>query len=143
MGEVTGFAVFFFPQALEALGDAIKPYLQEGPAGPHILCNEIDTGGALIEMTIEARDRDGKTVDLTLMVPVSMVRLIASARGEAAFGFGPRAEAPLSTLPPVGPTAAPAAAPPQAVPSPATPEVPSQEPPAGPPETLHEAPKPE
>ena len=24
-----GFAVFFYPQALEALGEAIKPYLQE------------------------------------------------------------------------------------------------------------------
>ena len=98
MAEVTGFAVFFFPQALEVLGDAIKPYLHEGPAGAHILCNEIDTGGALIEMTIEARDRDGKTVDLKLMVPVSMVRLIASARGEAMFGFGPRTEVPVPSL---------------------------------------------
>ena len=85
MGDVTGFAVFFFPQALEALGEAIKPYLEEGPAGPHILCSEIDTGGALIEMTIEARDLDGKTVELQLMVPVSMVRMIVSTRGEAAF----------------------------------------------------------
>ncbi|TWI07339.1 hypothetical protein [Aerolutibacter ruishenii] len=143
MAEVTGFAVFFFPQALEALGDAIKPYLQDGPAGPHILCNEIDTGGALIEMTIEARDREGKTVELQLMVPTSMVRMIVSARGEAAFGFGPRAEAPVPALPPVGPTAEPAEAPPQAVPSPATPQAPSNPPPSGPPETLGDAPKPE
>lgn len=141
MAEVTGFAVFFFPQALEVLGDAIKPYLHEGPAGAHILCNEIDTGGALIEMTIEARDRDGKTVDLKLMVPVSMVRLIASARGEAMFGFGPRTEVPVPSLPPVGPTAEPAGAPPQAVPSPTSPDVPSHESPSGPPETLGDAPK--
>jgi hypothetical protein len=143
MGEVTGFAVFFFPQALEVLGEAIRPYLQEGPAGPHILCSEIDTGGSLIEMTIEARDLDGKTVERELMVPVSMVRMIVSARGEAAFGFGPRAEALVPTLPPLGPTAEPAAAPPQAVPSPATPETPSHEPPSGPPETLGDTPKPE
>ena len=143
MGDVTGFAVFFFPQALEALGEAIKPYLEEGPAGPHILCSEIDTGGALIEMTIEARDLDGKTVELQLMVPVSMVRMIVSTRGEAAFGFGPRIGAPLPTLPPVGPTGEPATAPPQAVPSPAPPEVPSQEPPSGPPDTLGDGPKPE
>lgn len=142
MGDVTGFAVFFFPQALEALGEAIKPYLEEGPAGPHILCSEIDTGGALIEMTIEARDLDGKTVELQLMVPVSMVRMIVSARGEAAFGFGPRSGAPLPSLPPVGPTAEPATAPPQGVPSPATPQVPSQLPPSGPPDTLGDAPKP-
>ena len=33
MNDKNGYAVFFFPQALEALGDAIKPYLQEGKAG--------------------------------------------------------------------------------------------------------------
>lgn len=143
MSEVSGFAVFFFPQALDVLGEAIKPYLQEGPAGPHILCNEIDTGGSLIEMTIEGRDTEGKTVELQLMVPVSMVRLIASARGEAAFGFGPRTEAPVPMLPPVGPTAEPASAPPQAVPAPATPGMPSHEPPSGPPEILGDAPKPD
>ena len=32
MNASEGYAVFFFPQALEALGDAIKPYLREGPA---------------------------------------------------------------------------------------------------------------
>ena len=49
-----GYAVFFFPQALEALGEAIKPYLVQVEGGePHILCREIDTAGALIEMTLE------------------------------------------------------------------------------------------
>ena len=39
-----GFAVFFYPQALEALGEAIKPYLQEnGEVGTHVACEEIDT----------------------------------------------------------------------------------------------------
>ena len=47
-----GYAVFFFPQALEALGEAIKPYLTSQPDGPHIFCREIDTGGAFTEMTL-------------------------------------------------------------------------------------------
>ena len=38
MNESDGYAVFFFPQALEALGEAIKPYLLDGPAGAHVLC---------------------------------------------------------------------------------------------------------
>ena len=38
MNDANGYAVFFFPQALEALGDAIKPYLQGGKAGDHVLC---------------------------------------------------------------------------------------------------------
>ena len=38
MNDTSGYAVFFFPQALEVLGDPIRPFLQEGPAGPHVAC---------------------------------------------------------------------------------------------------------
>ena len=117
MNESNGYAVFFFPQALEALGDAIKPYLQDGPTGPHVLCNEIDTGGALLEMTIQGVATDGKPVMLELMVPGSMVRMVVSSQCEASFGFGPRLPVPVTELPAVGQTAVPAQASPEAVPS--------------------------
>ena len=90
MNDKNGYAVFFFPQALEALGDAIKPYLVEGPGGAHILCTEIDTGGALIEMALQGVTADGRTVQLELMVPGSMVRMIVSSQSDGSFGFGPR-----------------------------------------------------
>ncbi|MEG3193014.1 hypothetical protein [Lysobacter sp. D1-1-M9] len=95
-----GYAVFLFPQALEALGEAIKPYLQDGKGGPHVLCQEIDTAGALIEMTLDGHTVSGEPVELELMVPSSMVRMIVSARSDEAFGFGPR---PVTQLPAVGP----------------------------------------
>ena len=85
-----GYVVFFFPQALESLGEAIKPYLVEGPPEPHLLCREIDTGGALVEMTIEGTTAEGKVVQVELMVPGSMIRMIVSARSDGAFGFRPR-----------------------------------------------------
>src|SRR3546814_2740704 len=66
MNDSNGYAVFFFPQALEALGDAIKPYLQESPAGAHVLCNAIDTGGALLEMTLHGQDSQDRYVALEL-----------------------------------------------------------------------------
>jgi hypothetical protein len=114
MNDANGYAVFFFPQALEALGDAIKPYLQGGTAGEHVLCKEIDTSGSLIEMTMRGTTNEGKTLVLELMVPVSMVRMIVSSQSDGMFGFGPRlAEA---ALPPVGPTASPATAQSAAVP---------------------------
>ena len=117
MNEVEGYAVFFFPQALEALGDAIKPYLHEGPMGEHVLCNEVDTAGALIEMTIQAQTTDGRATTLELMVPTSMVKMIVSARSDSAFGFGPRmTTAPMATLPPVAGDAPAASAPAKAVP---------------------------
>ena len=114
MNDSNGYAVFFFPQALEALGEAIKPYLQDGPAGPHMVCREIDTGGALIEMTLEGVTTEGRSVQLELMVPGSMVRMIVSSQSDGDFGFGPRLAAP--TLPVAGPTAQPVDAPPDAIP---------------------------
>lgn len=87
MNESPGFAVFFFPQALEALGEAIKPYLEDGPAGLHVPCREVDTGGAFIEMTLEGRTAEGRDVSLELMVPGNMVRMIVSARSDGVFGF--------------------------------------------------------
>ena len=99
MNDSAGYAVFFFPPALEALGDAIKPYLQDGPAGPHVPCREVDTGGAFIEMTLEGRTADGRAIALELMVPGNMVRMIVSARSDNEFGFYDR-NRPLPMLEP-------------------------------------------
>ncbi len=93
MNDSAGYAVFFFPPAIEALGDAIKPYLQDGPAGVHVPCLEIDTGGAFIEMTLQGRSNDGREISLELMVPGAMVRMIVSARSTAEFGFYDRSRA--------------------------------------------------
>lgn len=87
MNDSAGYAVFFFQPALEALGDAIKPYLQDGPAGPHVPCREVDTAGAFIELTLQGRTPDGRDVELQLMVPGNMVRMIVSAHSEEEFGF--------------------------------------------------------
>ena len=98
MNESAGYAVFFFPPALEALGEAIKPYLQDGPAGPHVSCREVDTAGAFIEMTLEARAADGRQVVLELMVPGNMVRMIVSAHSDEEFGFGRRVKPPAQPM---------------------------------------------
>ena len=97
MNETVGYAVFFFAPALEALGDAVKPYLQEGPAGVHVPCREVDTGGAFIEMTLEGRDAEGRAVELELMVPSAMVRMIVSVRSDEEFGFQQRRK-PITVL---------------------------------------------
>lgn len=102
MNESAGYAVFFFPPALEALGDAIKPYLQDGPAGPHVPCREVDTGGAFIEMTLEGRTAEGRAIALELMVPGNMVRMIVSAHSDEEFGFYNRNRAPVLLEPGLG-----------------------------------------
>jgi len=89
MAEQQIYVVFLFPQALDVLGEAIKPYLSEGPAGAHLLCSEIDTGGTFCEMTVQGRSAADKPIEIELMVPVAMIRLIVSVLdGEHEFGFG-------------------------------------------------------
>ena len=118
MNEAHGYFVFLFPQALEVLGAPIKPYLLGEGENQHILCREVDTAGALIEMTLAGQTPEGRTVQIELMVPGSMVRMIVSAHGDEQFGFQPRfGGLPIQTLPPVGPTAAAAQAAPQGVPT--------------------------
>jgi hypothetical protein len=38
MTDEKNYAVFLFPQAIEMLGEPIKPYLRDTPGGPHIVC---------------------------------------------------------------------------------------------------------
>ena len=100
MNESDGYFVYFFPQALEALGEAIKPYLRDGAGGEHVRCSKIDTAGALIEMDVDLDLPDGRAMSVEVMVPQSMVRMIVTARSDAAFGFSPRVTpALMSTLP--------------------------------------------
>lgn len=116
--SIAGYAVFLFEPAIEALGEAIRPYLQDGPAGPHIACQAVDTGGAFVEMTLQARTEDGLDAQIELMVPMQMVRMVVSMRSDEAFGFGLRTgELRATQLPAVGPGAPPARAPSAAVPS--------------------------
>lgn len=97
MNGHAGYAVFFFPQALEALGGAIKPYLQDSPAGPHIACDEVDTAGGFVEMTLRGKTPEGRDVTLELMVPASMVLMIVSTQQDDVFGFRPHQAAPPAT----------------------------------------------
>ena len=87
MTDNTGYDVYLFPNAIEVLGDAGKPYLKESPSGTHFACKDVDTSGILTEMTLDAGD--GKIVEV--MIPTNMVRMVVSnSSSEGAFGFGRR-----------------------------------------------------
>ena len=89
MSEQRTYAVYFHPQALDVLGEAIKPFLTESPAGQYLLCKEIDTGGAFCEMILAQLVPGAKPPDVEVMVPTGMIRLVVSASGnEVDFGFG-------------------------------------------------------
>lgn len=89
MPEQRTYAVYFHPQAIEVLGEAIKPYLTESAEGRHVLCHEIDTSGPFCEMTLVKSDEKGKPVECEVMIPSAMIRLVISITGaETDFGFG-------------------------------------------------------
>lgn len=115
MSDTFGYAVFLFPPALEALGEAIKPYVQSGAGGVFVPCREVDTGGAFVEMTLNGRSTDGHDIELELMVPSNMVRMIVSVRSDAEFGFYDR-NRPVPLQPEPAPAPTPAA--PQSQPEP-------------------------
>jgi hypothetical protein len=85
--ETPNYAVFLYPQALEALGEPIKPYVRDAPLGPHIVCAEIDASGPFFGMTLEGQGAQGQPLSLEIMVPSSMVRLVMSMHGEHEVGF--------------------------------------------------------
>ena len=103
--HTSGYAVFLFDQAWEALGESIKPYVQEGPAGKHIRCHVVDTGGAFVEMTLPAKNERGDDAEMELMIPMAMVRMIVSIHSDIAFGFARDREPRANALPVVGPDA--------------------------------------
>lgn len=87
MSDPVQYAVFLFPSAITELGDAIAPYLHDGPGGKHVLCTEIDSGGALFEMRINALSEEGIVLELELMVPVGMIKLVIAVQQDGRFGF--------------------------------------------------------
>jgi len=87
MSDTLNYAVFLFPPAFDALGEAIKPYLSTGPLGPHIVCSTIDASGAFFQVTIPSHDKDGNAVNAELMLPNAFVRLAVSLHNDHRFGF--------------------------------------------------------
>jgi hypothetical protein len=85
--EMASYAVYLFPAALETLGEAVAPYVVDGPHGKYLLCAEIDAGGMLFEATIHSHDEAGKLFDVELMFPASMVKLVISTQPESELGF--------------------------------------------------------
>jgi hypothetical protein len=87
MSDTTSYAVFLFPQALEALGEPIKPYLLDGPGGPHIVCAEVDSSGPFFTMVLVGKDQRGMPSELEIMLPHAMVKLVMSVHSDHGIGF--------------------------------------------------------
>lgn len=90
MSERNVYAVFLHSGAIEALGPVVKPYLVESSAGPHLQAVEVDSAGALFEAVLLGQDNEGKRLEVELMIPMAMIKLVIAVRREEEFGFGSR-----------------------------------------------------
>ena len=96
MNDATQYAVFLFPQAVETLGDVIKPYLTLAePQGPHIVCSEVDASGPLFGLTVPGKGPDGQPIEANLMMPSGFIKFVVSLHNDHAFGFYARTSEPL------------------------------------------------
>lgn len=89
--DTVSYAVFLFPQAIETLGEVIKPYLTEAAVGPHIVCSEVDASGAFFQLTVPGQDQHGNEIDAELMLPNQCIKLIVSIHNDRGFGFAYKA----------------------------------------------------
>ncbi len=88
MSEQRIYAVYFHLSALETLGAAIAPYLIDAPEGKHLRCKEIDSAGGFFEVTLAGTDDAGKPLDVDMLVPAGMIRLVVSvSASQVEFGF--------------------------------------------------------
>lgn len=84
------YAVYLLDSAAEALGPVGAPFIQKDASGPHIVAAEVDTGGALCELTLHGKDAKGVDMTVEMMIPLGMIKMILTIVAPESIGFQPR-----------------------------------------------------
>ena len=74
------YGVLLFENAWKELGEALKPYQQEGPIGKYLYCNNLYCDGPFVRMTF-APEQVGDRIDcvMHISVPSNFVKFIVQA----------------------------------------------------------------
>lgn len=82
------YGVLLFENAWEEIGEALKPYQQEGPIGKFLYCREIDLGHAFVTMTFTPKQVEGKIdCKIGISIPSSFVKFVAEGADKTPMGF--------------------------------------------------------
>ncbi len=81
--------VLLYKEGYDELGDAIKPYISEGPIGKYIYCRSAQEHGSFLDMTFTP-DMCDETVkcDMLISVPLRFVKFMTSGSDSLPIGFG-------------------------------------------------------
>ena len=89
MASKTVCGVLLFDEAIVALGEAIKPYLSEGPIGHFIYCRSATQVGSFMDMVFDASRSGGRIKeDMRVSIPAHFVKFVVSAENDLPIGFG-------------------------------------------------------
>ena len=77
--EERDWGVVHTDDAINELGEDIKPYLTEGQHGLYLYCKDVDMSQPYLHMVADYRGQDCEPFELEIYVPHHYVKLIASS----------------------------------------------------------------
>lgn len=83
------YGVLLTDQGWDELGEALKPYVQNGPIGKYIYFKELTFTGSFISLTFTPNQvQDRIVTEMQIYIPSHFVKFVASAAGENAKKIG-------------------------------------------------------
>lgn len=84
------YSVYLVDKAADALGPIVAPFLKKDDSGDHFIASEVDTGGSFCELTLHGQSAEGTPLNVEIMIPMGMIRLIISDTLQERIGFQAR-----------------------------------------------------
>lgn len=89
-GTDNKFGVLLFDEGWMELGEALKPYEQNGPIGKYLYCRKFEIDGPFAELTFTPEQVEGRVEEeTTVWIPRSFIKFVAtvSTANEKVLGF--------------------------------------------------------
>lgn len=82
------YGVLLTDQAYTEIGEALNPYLSEGPIGKYIYCRHVEQNGSFFDMTFSPRMYEGSHKgEMLISIPIRFVKFVASGDDSLPPGF--------------------------------------------------------
>lgn len=88
MSKRTHFGILLSAQAYEDIGEALKPYVQQGPIGPYLYAESVENLGNFILLSILPEEVQNRIAcPMTIWIPVQYVKFIVGSERSEILGF--------------------------------------------------------
>ena len=88
MATRTHFGILLTDQAYEDIGEALKPYVQQGPIGRYLYAESVENQGNFILLTILPTEVQNRiTCPMTIWIPTQYVKFVVGSERPEILGF--------------------------------------------------------